>query len=119
MALEVLAVSLCAFIQSNVYVLMPLHYSRYGPVPLQNLLSLSGCLRSVFCFIPEAQPQTPVKDKSPWRKSNLNVPNSAEETELDMRRLRRMQSRGSVDAGSTSPNPLQVHNYCEMLLLQM
>jgi len=73
----------------------------------------------VFCFIPEAQPQTPVKDKSPWRKSNLNVPNSAEETELDMRRLRRMQSRGSVDAGSTSSNPLQVHSYCEMLLLQM
>lgn len=57
--------------------------------------------------IEEAQPQTPVKDKSPWRKSNLNVPNSAEETELDMRRLRRMQSRGSVDAGSASSNPLQ------------
>lgn len=84
-------------------------------MPLHNSLSVSGCLRSVLCFIPEAQPQTPVKDKSPWRKSNLNVPNSAEETELDVRRLRRMQSRGSVDAGSTSPNPLQVHNYCEML----
>ncbi|XP_069681038.1 uncharacterized protein [Periplaneta americana] len=54
--------------------------------------------------IEEAQPQTPVKDKSPWRKSNLNVPNSAEETELDMRRLRRIRSRGSMD---TAPNPLQ------------
>jgi hypothetical protein len=60
------------------------------------------------CFIPEAQPQTPVKDKSPWRKSNLNVPNSAEETELDIRRVRRIRSRGSMDAGSTSSNPLQV-----------
>jgi len=34
MALEVLAVSLCAFIKCNVYVLMPLHYSHQGPVPL-------------------------------------------------------------------------------------
>ena len=83
------------------------------------MLNVCACLRSVFCVIAEAQPQTPVKDKSPWRKSNLNVPNSAEETELDMRRLRRMQSRGSVDAGSASSNPLQVYSYCEMLLLQM
>lgn len=68
-------------------------------------------LGSDLCFILEAQPQTPVKDKSPWRKSNLNVPNSAEETELDMRRLRRIRSRGSTDPGSTSCNPLQVFSY--------
>ncbi|XP_063233866.1 uncharacterized protein LOC134537410 [Bacillus rossius redtenbacheri] len=49
-----------------------------------------------------AQPHTPVKDKSPWRKSNLNVPNSTEETEMDVRRLRRMQSRGSVEVPPAS-----------------
>ncbi|XP_075228293.1 uncharacterized protein LOC142328432 isoform X2 [Lycorma delicatula] len=44
-----------------------------------------------------AQPQNGVKDKAPWRKSNLNVSNSTEETEMDMRRLRRIKSRGSMD----------------------
>ncbi|XP_073969429.1 FH2 domain-containing protein formin 3 isoform X2 [Rhodnius prolixus] len=47
--------------------------------------------------IAEAQPQSPVKDKSPWRKSNLNVPNTSEQTEMDVRRLRRLKSRGSID----------------------
>ncbi|XP_066999083.2 uncharacterized protein form3 [Anabrus simplex] len=56
--------------------------------------------------IEDAQPQTPIKDKSPWRKSNLNVANSTEETELDVRRLRRLRSRGSLDVGA-SGNPLQ------------
>nr|CAD7572489.1 unnamed protein product [Timema californicum] len=54
----------------------------------------------------EAQPHTPVKDKSPWRKSNLNVPNSTEGTEVDVRKLRRMRSRGSID-GSQATNILQ------------
>lgn len=75
-------------------------------------------LGSELCFVPEAQPQTPVKDKSPWRKSNLNVPNSAEETELDMRRLRRIRSRGNMDAGSASSNPLQVFIYNGVLSLR-
>nr|CAD7397987.1 unnamed protein product [Timema cristinae] len=56
--------------------------------------------------IEEAQPHTPVKDKSPWRKSNLNVPNSTEGTEVDVRKLRRMRSRGSID-GSQATNILQ------------
>ncbi|XP_034249278.1 formin-J isoform X3 [Thrips palmi] len=54
--------------------------------------------------IAEAQP--PLKDKSSWRKSNLNVPNTSEETELEVRRLRRMRSRGNMDSSSTS-NTLQ------------
>ncbi|KAE8744647.1 hypothetical protein FOCC_FOCC008776, partial [Frankliniella occidentalis] len=45
--------------------------------------------------IAEAQPT--LKDKSSWRKSNLNVPNTTEETELEVRRLRRMRSRGTMD----------------------
>uniref|UniRef100_A0A146M1M5 FH2 domain-containing protein 1 n=2 Tax=Lygus hesperus TaxID=30085 RepID=A0A146M1M5_LYGHE len=53
--------------------------------------------------IAEAQPQSPVKDKSPWRKSNLNVPNTSEQTEMDVRRLRRLKSRGSLDV-CTTPN---------------
>ncbi|GLH12264.1 Protein diaphanous [Gryllus bimaculatus] len=56
--------------------------------------------------IEEVQPQTPVKDKSPWRKSNLNVANSPEEAEMDNRRLRRMRSRGSIDLAGPA-NPLQ------------
>ncbi|RZF46426.1 hypothetical protein LSTR_LSTR012501 [Laodelphax striatellus] len=47
--------------------------------------------------IAEAQPQNTVKDKAPWRKSNLNVQNSTEETEMDLRRLRRLKSRGSLE----------------------
>lgn len=58
-----------------------------------------------FCLFPEAQPQSPVKDKSPWRKSNLNVPNTSEQTEMDVRRLRRLKSRGSIDNSN-----LQVRN---------
>ncbi|XP_047102012.1 uncharacterized protein LOC124721206 [Schistocerca piceifrons] len=56
--------------------------------------------------IEDAQPHSTIKDKSAWRKSNLNVPNSAEETEVDVRRLRRMRSRGSIEPVSQG-NPLQ------------
>ncbi|XP_014252125.1 FH2 domain-containing protein 1 isoform X2 [Cimex lectularius] len=48
--------------------------------------------------IAEAQPQSPIKDKSPWRKSNLNVSNTSEQTELDVRRLRRLEKRTSLDS---------------------
>ncbi|CAH0390583.1 unnamed protein product, partial [Bemisia tabaci] len=41
----------------------------------------------------QSQPQTNVKDKTPWRKSNLNSSNLVEES--DNRRLRRSNSRGS------------------------
>lgn len=58
--------------------------------------------------IAEVQPQSPVKDKSPWRKSNLNVPNTSEQTDLDVRRLRRLKSRGSMD--SVPPSSLQSIN---------
>lgn len=61
------------------------------------------------CFILEVQPQSPVKDKSPWRKSNLNVPNTSEQTDLDVRRLRRLKSRGSMD--SVPPSSLQVYQF--------
>ncbi|KAL0275923.1 UNVERIFIED_CONTAM: hypothetical protein PYX00_003637 [Menopon gallinae] len=54
--------------------------------------------------IEEAQPQTPVKDKSMWRKSNLNLPNSAEDAEQDPRRLRRLRSRSSME--QINPNNL-------------
>lgn len=49
------------------------------------------------------EPQPQPKDKSAWRKSQLNVSNS-EDTDNDGRKLRRVWSRGSVDA---SP-PLEV-----------
>lgn len=46
-----------------------------------------------------AQPRT-VRDKSAWRKSTLNVPNSTEETTESARRLVRQRSRESVSSGS-------------------
>lgn len=70
----------------------------------QMCVSISFVL-TVFLNVTEAQP--PLKDKSSWRKSNLNVPNTSEETELEVRRLRRMRSRGNMDSSSTS-NTLQV-----------
>ncbi|KAG7204182.1 hypothetical protein KM043_002019 [Ampulex compressa] len=54
--------------------------------------------------IEEAQPLTPQKDKSPWRKSSLNVPNSMEET--DPRYSRRLRSRLSAENVLT-PSTLQ------------
>lgn len=49
--------------------------------------------------------QTHARDKSAWRKSNLNVSNSSEETESDARRTyRRQRSReGSITSISGSP----------------
>lgn len=48
--------------------------------------------------------QTHARDKSAWRKSNLNVSNSAEEAESDARRYRRQRSReGSITSISGSP----------------
>lgn len=44
----------------------------------------------------DAQPQTPVKDKSVWRKSNLNLADN-ENGEDDSRRLRRIRSRSSME----------------------
>ncbi|KAG8318057.1 FH2 domain-containing protein 1, variant 2 [Homalodisca vitripennis] len=41
--------------------------------------------------------ESQVKDKSAWRKSNLNVASSGEESETDQRRLRRLRSRNSLD----------------------
>ncbi|XP_024936099.1 uncharacterized protein LOC107262944 isoform X2 [Cephus cinctus] len=54
--------------------------------------------------IEEAQPHTSQKDKSPWRKSSLNVPNSMEET--DPRYSRRLRSRLSTE-NILGPSPLQ------------
>lgn len=48
----------------------------------------------VICFS-EAQPQVPQKDKSLWRKSTLNVPNSSEEA--DPRYLKRLNLRASME----------------------
>lgn len=50
-----------------------------------------------------AQPRA-ARDKSAWRKSNLNVPNSTEETMESARRLVRQRSRESV---SCSGSPLK------------
>lgn len=48
--------------------------------------------------------QTHARDKSAWRKSNLNVSNSSEEAESDARRYRRQRSReGSITSISGSP----------------
>lgn len=48
--------------------------------------------------------QTHARDKSAWRKSNLNVSNSSEEAETDARRYRRQRSReGSITSISGSP----------------
>lgn len=53
--------------------------------------------------IEDAQPRTP-RDKSAWRKSNLNVPNSSETTDSFLR-LSRQRSREG--ASSTTSSPLQ------------
>ncbi|OAD58367.1 FH2 domain-containing protein 1 [Eufriesea mexicana] len=50
--------------------------------------------------IEEAETQPSQKDKSPWRKSSLNVPNSMEET--DPRYSRRLRSRLSAENVLTS-----------------
>lgn len=54
--------------------------------------------------IEDAQPRTP-RDKSAWRKSNLNVPNSSETTD-SFTRLSRQRSRDG-GATSTANSPLQ------------
>ncbi|XP_054270873.1 inverted formin-2 isoform X2 [Macrosteles quadrilineatus] len=41
--------------------------------------------------------ESKVKDKSAWRKSNLNIPSSGEESEAEQRRLRRLRSRTSLE----------------------
>jgi len=66
--------------------------------------------KDLSCF---ADVESPVKDKSSWRKSNLNVPNTSEETDLDARRLRRMRSRNSIENGSSS-SMLQVCWKCKL-----
>lgn len=53
--------------------------------------------------IEDAQPRTP-RDKSAWRKSNLNVPNSSETTDSFLR-LSRQRSREGIS--STTSSPLQ------------
>jgi inverted formin-2 len=48
--------------------------------------------------------QNHARDKSAWRKSNLNVSNSSEEADSDARRYRRQRSReGSITSISGSP----------------
>lgn len=48
--------------------------------------------------------QTHARDKSAWRKSNLNVSSSTEDAESDARRYRRQRSReGSITSVSGSP----------------
>ncbi|XP_015516525.2 uncharacterized protein LOC107221879 isoform X1 [Neodiprion lecontei] len=54
--------------------------------------------------IEEAQPQSPQKDKSLWRKSTLNVPNSSEEA--DPRYLKRLNLRSSME-NVLAPSTLQ------------
>ncbi|CAB0020214.1 unnamed protein product [Nesidiocoris tenuis] len=68
--------------------------------------------------IAEAQPQSPVKDKSPWRKSNLNVPNTSEQTEMDVRRLRRLKSRGSLDVLPTPNLQVKTGPYMQLRYLK-
>ncbi|XP_065209614.1 inverted formin-2 isoform X2 [Planococcus citri] len=43
------------------------------------------------------QPQSHLKDKSAWRKSQLNT-SAGEDVETESRKLRRMRSRGSIDS---------------------
>lgn len=49
--------------------------------------------------IAEAQPS--VKDKSQWRKSNLNVPNTSEETDTNLKRSKKPTSLLNLDNHST------------------
>lgn len=51
---------------------------------------------ALFCSFADAQPQSPIKDKSVWRKSNLNLADN-ENGEDDSRRLRRLRSRNSIE----------------------
>jgi len=57
-----------------------------------------------FPFVLEAQPVLS-QDKSPWRKSSLNIPNSMEET--DPRYSRRLRSRHNTE-NALVPSTLQV-----------
>lgn len=57
-------------------------------------------------MILEAQP--PIKDKSQWRKSNLNVPNTSEETDSNMKRYKKPIILSNLDNHST---PLHVSLY--------
>lgn len=59
-----------------------------------------------FVLVPEAETHPSQKDKSPWRKSSLNVPNSMEET--DPRYSRRLRSRLSAENVLSSSSTLQV-----------
>ena len=54
----------------------------------------------------EAQPALSQKDKSPWRKSSLNVQSSVEDN--DSRYSRRLRSRLNPDLGSST---LQVRSH--------
>lgn len=59
-------------------------------------------LNKTIFIIPDVQ--THARDKSAWRKSNLNASNSSEDAESDARRYRRQRSReGSITSISGSP----------------
>ena len=57
----------------------------------------------------EAIEDARTRDKSAWRKSNLNVPNSSEDTETYSRRLMRQRSRD----GSGAPTSSQLQSIIE------
>lgn len=61
-------------------------------------------IKRILSLLSEAQPLSS-QDKSPWRKSSLNVPNSMEET--DPRYSRRFRSRHNTE-NALVPSTLQV-----------
>lgn len=62
------------------------------------------CKSRINCSTSFSDVQTHARDKSAWRKSNLNTSNSSEDAESDARRYRRQRSReGSITSISGSP----------------
>ncbi|KAK6641738.1 hypothetical protein RUM44_013453 [Polyplax serrata] len=77
----------------------PMEYKRVYPdwKPTIDKTDVVGVMEA----IEEAQPQIAVKDKSIWRKSNLNVPNAADDAD-DPRKIRRQRSRNNMEQINTS-----------------
>lgn len=59
-------------------------------------------IRGYYIILTFVGAENQVRDKSVWRKSNLNVASSGEESETEQRRLRRLRSRSNIEGLSSS-----------------
>jgi hypothetical protein len=60
----------------------------------------NGLITYTYLYSTEAQQpvtNSSPKDKSQWRKSNLNIATSRDEAEINAKRLRRLRSRTQID----------------------